>query len=242
VNAAAFPETLAESELFGAEKGAFTGADQRARDRFEEASGGTLFLDEVGELRSRSRPSSCASSRSGWCAGSGTSRPSGRRSSRRGHEPGPDARIRVGSVPAGPLLPARRRRGAHSAAQGEARRRPPPRASPRRPARRPARGPGPAGDRRGARGARGPLVAGNVRELPYVLERAVVVRAASRSGKRTSASARPRPLCRRSTEGTASARRCSRPSQDGRAAGRSRTSPRISVRTLYYRLKQWGIG
>jgi DNA-binding NtrC family response regulator len=50
VNAAAFPETLAESELFGAERGAFTGADQARPGRFEEANGGTLFLDEVGEL------------------------------------------------------------------------------------------------------------------------------------------------------------------------------------------------
>jgi Nif-specific regulatory protein len=51
VSCGALPDTLIESELFGYEKGAFTGADQRKKGRFELAEGGTLFLDEIGDVQ-----------------------------------------------------------------------------------------------------------------------------------------------------------------------------------------------
>jgi transcriptional regulator with GAF, ATPase, and Fis domain len=55
VNCAAIPEELIESELFGLEKGAFTGAVSRQTGKFSQADGGTIFLDEIGDMSPRTQ-------------------------------------------------------------------------------------------------------------------------------------------------------------------------------------------
>ena len=70
VNCAAIPTALIESELFGREKGAYTGALSRQPGRFEVADKSTLFLDEIGDLPLECRSSCCASCRSGRSSGS----------------------------------------------------------------------------------------------------------------------------------------------------------------------------
>lgn len=76
INCAALPETLAESELFGHRKGAFTGANENALGRIKAAEGGSLFLDEIGELPLGVQAKLLRFLESGECHALGDSRPS----------------------------------------------------------------------------------------------------------------------------------------------------------------------
>ena len=132
VNMAAIPRDLMESELFGHEKGAFTGAVERRPGKFELASGGTLFLDEIGEMpvELQAKLLRVLQEREIDRVGGVASAPGGR-AHRRRHQRRPGARGGGGALPARPLLPARG--GPHPAAAAA-------RAGPRRdPARPPLR-------------------------------------------------------------------------------------------------------
>ena len=106
INCAAIPENLLESELFGYEKGAFTGAGARKPGRFELAHRGTLFLDEIGELPLSLQAEDSARPRGEVLRPRRRHRAAARRrAGRRRHEPRLEGRGGGAAVPRGPLFP-----------------------------------------------------------------------------------------------------------------------------------------
>jgi DNA-binding NtrC family response regulator len=123
VNAGALPEGVLESELFGHEKGAFTGAHAARAGRFELANKGTLFLDEIGEMPANIQVKLLRVLEE---ARGRDAEHRGRRAARRGDERRPRERRRGGTVPARSLLPPQRDPHRHPAAAAAARRHPAP--------------------------------------------------------------------------------------------------------------------
>ena len=129
INMAAIPRDLIESELFGHEKGAFTGAAQRSAGRFEQADGGTLFLDEIGDMPIEAQTRLLRVLQQGEYTTVGGRTPvktdvrivaATNKDLQGADQPGP--------VPRGPILPAERRPHSAAAAARAQRRHPRPRA------------------------------------------------------------------------------------------------------------------
>ena len=244
VNAAALPESLAESELFGHERGAFTGADRARAGRFEEAHGGTLFLDEIGELAPalQAKLLRVLEDRRVRRLGSekdvtvdvrlvaATNRDLAREAETGGFRR--DLYFRLAVVPVA-LPPLRERPGdvpllaRHFVSRLAARHRlPEPELTPE------------ALDALGAQGW-----PGNVRELRNALERAVVVRGGlairAEDVRPAAASGAPALTLDEETREREAALEALRQSGGNRDAAARKLG--ISVRTLYYRLRRWGL-
>ena len=109
VNCAAIPEELIESELFGHEKGSFTGAVRKQIGKFVEADGGTIFLDEIGDMSARAQAKVLRVLEAGEVEPVGAAKVGTRRRARhRRDEPRPDRVDPGGPLPRGPLLPPER--------------------------------------------------------------------------------------------------------------------------------------
>ncbi len=118
-NCAALSDQLLESELFGHDKGAFTGAGEHRLGRFEQADGGSLFLDEIGEISAPFQAKLLRVLQEGEFERVGSSKTRvGRHSDHRRDQPQPRGRRRRWKVPRGPVLPAQRDADLHAAATG----------------------------------------------------------------------------------------------------------------------------
>src|ERR1700756_1711988 len=119
INMAAIPRDLIESELFGHEKGAFTGAAARSVGRFEQSEGGTLFLDEIGDMPTEAQTRLLRVLQQGEYTTVGGPPPGkNRRAAHRRDQQGSAHPHSAGHVPRGPVLPPQRGAIAHPAVAG----------------------------------------------------------------------------------------------------------------------------